>query len=131
MLRQFFASADDLKQRTMAVLRVAFLSSTVLELFSSARRGHGGRLCRFSLLGTFGFGTYGSAMTLSQGFSLLLLAPEFFAPLRELAAAWHDRAAALALAGELAEIDTRPRRRSWARDAAWCRSLRRGADQDA
>ncbi len=108
MLRQFFASADDLKQRTMAVLRVAFLSSTVLELFSALGVAMVAVYVGFSLLGTFGFGTYGSAMTLSQGIFLLLLAPEFFAPLRELAAAWHDRAAALALAGELAEIDTRP-----------------------
>ncbi len=107
MVRQFFASADALKERTMAVLRVAFLSSTVLELFSALGVAMVAVYVGFSLLGTFSFGTYGAGLTLTQGIVLLLLAPEFFAPLRELAAAWHDRAAALAVAGELAEIDGR------------------------
>ncbi len=107
MVRQFFASADALKERTMAVLRVAFLSSTVLELFSALGVAMVAVYVGFSLLGTFNFGTYGAALTLAHGIVLLLLAPEFFAPLRELAAAWHDRAAALAVAGELAEIESR------------------------
>ncbi|MCD2172277.1 thiol reductant ABC exporter subunit CydD [Rhizobium sp. C4] len=107
MVRQFFASADTLKERTMAVLRVAFLSSTVLELFSALGVAMVAVYVGFSLLGTFSFGTYGAELTLAHGIVLLLLAPEFFAPLRELAGAWHDRAAALAVSGELAEIDAR------------------------
>lgn len=107
MVRQFFASADSLKERTMAVLRVAFLSSTVLELFSALGVAMVAVYVGFSLLGTFSFGTYGAAMTLSQGIFLLLMAPEFFSPMRELAGAWHDRAAALAVAEELAEVDSR------------------------
>ena len=105
MVRQFFASADTLKERTMAVLRVAFLSSTVLELFSALGVAMVAVYVGVSLLGTFSFGTYGANLTLAHGIVLLLLAPEFFAPLRELAAAWHDRAAALAVSGELAELD--------------------------
>ena len=105
MVRQFFASAGSLKERTMAVLRVAFLSSTVLELFSALGVAMVAVYVGFSLLGTFSFGTYGTGLTLAHGIVLLLLAPEFFAPLRELAGAWHDRAAALAIAGELAELD--------------------------
>ena len=105
MVRQFFTSAGSLKERTMAVLRVAFLSSTVLELFSALGVAMVAVYVGFSLLGTFSFGTYGTGLTLAHGIVLLLLAPEFFAPLRELAGAWHDRAAALAIAGELAELD--------------------------
>lgn len=107
MVRQFFVRAHSLKERTMAVLRVAFLSSTVLELFAALGVAMIAVYVGFSLLGTFGFGTYGTGLTLSQGIVVLLLAPEFFAPLRQLAGAWHDRAAALAVAGELAEIDRR------------------------
>lgn len=107
MVSQFFASADTLKERTMAVLRVAFLSSTVLELFSALGVAMVAVYVGFSLLGTFHFGTYGTGLTLAHGIVLLLLAPEFFAPLRDLAGAWHDRAAALAVSGELAELDAR------------------------
>ncbi len=40
------ADADDLRRRTMAVLRIAFLSSAVLELFSALGVAHGRGLCR-------------------------------------------------------------------------------------
>jgi ATP-binding cassette subfamily C protein CydD len=36
----------------------------------------------------------------------LLLAPDFFQPLRDLASAWHDKAAALAVTGEIAEVES-------------------------
>ena len=109
MVRQFFDSADSLKVRTMSVLKVAFLSSTVLELFSALGIAMVAVYVGFSLLGAFSFGTFGGPLTLGQGIFLLLLAPEFFAPLRELASAWHDRAAALAVAEELEGVDGRQR----------------------
>ncbi|HCL63382.1 MAG TPA: thiol reductant ABC exporter subunit CydD [Rhizobium sp.] len=109
MVRQFFGSADSLRVRTMSVLKVAFLSSTVLELFSALGIAMVAVYVGFSLLGAFSFGTFVGPLTLGQGVFLLLLAPEFFAPLRELASAWHDRAAALALAEELEGTDGRPR----------------------
>lgn len=109
MVRQFFASADSLKGRTMAVLKVAFLSSTVLELFSALGIAMVAVYVGFSLLGTFSFGTFGGSLTLAQGIFILLLAPEFFAPLRELASAWHDRAAALAVAEEIEGLERRQR----------------------
>ncbi|GEO86678.1 thiol reductant ABC exporter subunit CydD [Ciceribacter naphthalenivorans] len=109
MVRQFFASAESLRVRTMAVLKVAFLSSTVLELFSALGIAMVAVYVGFSLLGTFSFGTFGAPLTLAQGIFVLLLAPEFFAPLRELASAWHDKAAALAIAEELEGMSGRPR----------------------
>lgn len=48
-------------------------------------------------------------MSVAQGILLLLFAPDYFQPLRELAAAWHDRAAGLAVASELAEAEDAPR----------------------
>lgn len=94
-------ASDDLRSRTMAVLRIAFLSSTVLELFSALGVALVAVFVGFSLLGEIGFGTWGGQMTPAQGVFLLMIAPEFFQPLRDLAAAWHDRAAALAVASEL------------------------------
>ena len=99
-------SAQSLRRRTMAVLRIAFLSSAVLELFSALGVAMVAAYIGFSLLGTFNFGSWGSRLTLGQGMFILLLAPAFFEPLRELAAVWHDKAAGEAgLAGmvELAE----------------------------
>ena len=103
----FDRAADSLRARTMAVLRIAFLSSTVLELFSALGIALAAVYVGFSLLGTFSFGTYAAPLTVAGGIFILLLVPDFFQPLRELAAAWHDRAAALAVAGEIAELEQR------------------------
>ncbi|MCW9041844.1 MAG: thiol reductant ABC exporter subunit CydD [Pseudopelagicola sp.] len=97
--------AEGLRHRSMAVLRVAFLSSTVLELFSAIGVAMVAVYVGFSLLGELQFGTWGAELTLYQGVFLLLLAPEYFQPLRDLAAAWHDRAAALAVADEMDRLE--------------------------
>jgi len=47
----------------------------------------------FYLLGTLEFGSWGRRLSLGEGLFVLLLAPAFFEPLRELSAVWHDRAA--------------------------------------
>lgn len=81
-----------LKDKTMAVLRIAFLSSAVLELFSALGVALVAVYIGFHLLGEVPFGAYGQQLTLGQGFFILMLAPSFFEPLRDLSAAWHDRA---------------------------------------
>jgi ATP-binding cassette, subfamily C, bacterial CydD len=86
-------AAEGLRQRTMAVLRIAFLSSAVLELFSALGVAMVAAYVGFTLLGTFEFGTWGRRLSLGEGMFVLLLAPAFFEPLRELSAVWHDRAA--------------------------------------
>ncbi|MAY44844.1 MAG: cysteine ABC transporter permease [Rhodobacteraceae bacterium] len=108
-MTDFADRADALRVRTMAVLRVAFLSSTVLELFAAIGVDMVAVYVGFSLLGVLRFGTWGSPLTLWQGLFLLLLAPDVFQPLRDLAAAWHDRASGRAVATELADADAAPR----------------------
>lgn len=102
---EFADRADALRTRTMAVLRVAFLSSTVLELFSAIGVAMVAVYVGFALLGEIPFGAWATPLTLTEGIFLLMLAPDFFQPLRDLAAAWHDKAAALAVTRELAEIE--------------------------
>jgi ATP-binding cassette, subfamily C, bacterial CydD len=99
----FSGKAQELRQRTMATLRIAFLSSTVLELFAAIGVAMVAVYVGFSLLGMLRFGTWGGSLSPEAGIFLLLLAPEFFQPLRDLAAAWHDKAAAEAVANELAD----------------------------
>ncbi len=101
----FATRAEALRSRTMAVLRVAFLSSTVLELFSAIGVAMVAVFVGFTLLGEIGFGSWGTPLTLAEGLFLLLIAPEFFQPFRDLAAAWHDRAAGLSVVAELDALD--------------------------
>jgi ATP-binding cassette subfamily C protein CydD len=85
--------AQSLRRRTMAVLRIAFLSSAVLELFAALGVAMVAVYIGFHLLGTLEFGSWGRRLSLAEGLFVLLLAPAFFEPLRELSAVWHDRAA--------------------------------------
>ncbi len=86
-------NAETLRHKTMIVLRIAFLSSAVLELFSALGVAMVAVYIGFHLLGQLNFGSWGEMLTLGQGLFILLLAPSFFEPLRELSAVWHDRAA--------------------------------------
>lgn len=86
-------AAQSLRVLTMSVLRIAFLSSAVLELFSALGVAMVAAYVGFHLLGSLGFGTWGRTLSLGEGLFVLLLAPAFFEPLRELSAVWHDRAA--------------------------------------
>jgi ATP-binding cassette subfamily C protein CydD len=88
----------DYRRRTMSVLRVAFLSSAVLEFFASLSIAMVAVYLGMGYLGYFSFGTYGRPLTLADGLFILLLAPEYYLPLRELGAHYHARAQALAAA---------------------------------
>ena len=98
------ATAQALRQRTMAVLRIAFLSSAVLELFAALGVAMVAVYVGFHLLGTLEFGAWGRRLSLGEGLFVLLLAPAFFEPLRDLSAAWHDRAAGQAALAALAAL---------------------------
>ncbi len=100
-------STDNYRQRTMAVLRVAFLSSAVLEFFSAVAIA---MVAIYVGLGLLGYLTLGPAgdLTLFSGLFVLLLAPDVFAPLRELAQHYHDRAAALGAARGLRDLLDQP-----------------------
>lgn len=102
------ARSDSLRDRTMKVLRLAFLSSTVLEFLAALGVALVAVLIGLSLLGLIGWGGWGGAVTPFGGIFVLLIAPDFYQPLRDLASAWHDRAAAEAAAEEIAQEIARP-----------------------
>lgn len=93
--------AQGYRRRSLQVVRIAFLSSTVLELFASAAIAMVALYLGLALLGRFPVGHYGQPMTLEPALFVLLLAPEFFAPLRQLGTDYHLRAQALAAAGPI------------------------------
>ena len=94
----------DFRRRTMSVLRVAFVSSAVLEFFASLSIALAAVYLGMSYLGYFSFGTYGRTLNLADGLFILLLAPEFYLPLRELGAHYHARAQALAAAEQIRSL---------------------------
>lgn len=89
---------EDYRKLTMQVLRVAFLSALVLEFFAMASIAIVAVLIGFRLLW--------HELAFRQGLFVLLLAPEFYLPLRALGSLRHARMDALAAARELAEMES-------------------------
>ena len=94
-------ASESFRQRTMEVLRLAFLSSAVLEFFASLSIAIVAVYFGFSYLGELNFGHYGTGVTLFAGFLVLILAPEFFQPLRDLGTFYHAKAQAVGAADSL------------------------------
>ncbi len=94
--RALGAAADELRGRTMRVLRVAFLSGLSLEVIAAAVLGclawrHGNLLV-------------GGHPDPQAALFCLLMVPGFFAPLRAFSAAYHERMAANGAAAALAPL---------------------------
>lgn len=92
--------SDEYRRITMKTLKVAFLSSAVLEFFTSVAIAVVAIYIGFGLLGYISYGP-ADELTLFSGLLILLLAPEFFQPLRLLSQHYHDRAAALGAGAEI------------------------------
>jgi ATP-binding cassette subfamily C protein CydD len=105
--RDLSVAADDLARRTIRVLRVAFLSSGALEFFAALSVALVAVYCGFNLLRLLPF-PVPEQLDLKRAFFALALAPEVYAPLRRLAAAYHDRQAAEAAALTLAALPPPP-----------------------
>jgi ATP-binding cassette subfamily C protein CydD len=79
--------SDDYRRSTMDVLRVAFLSSLILEFFATVS---------IAMVAVYiGFRLYYADMHFLAGFTVLLLAPEFFRPLRAMGTQYHARMEAI------------------------------------
>jgi ATP-binding cassette subfamily C protein CydD len=98
------AAADDLRRRTVGVLRIAFVSSAALEFFAALSVALVAVYAGFNLLGLLPFPAP-EQLDLRRAFFVLALAPEFYAPMRRLAAAYHDKQAAEAAAEQLATLE--------------------------
>jgi ATP-binding cassette subfamily C protein CydD len=100
--RSLSQAASELRVRTMRVLRVAFLSSVVLDLAAA--------LAMVVLaIHYFGLLKQGAISgVLWPALAVLLLTPEFFAPLRTFSAAYQDRLHATAAAESLVDLPPLP-----------------------
>lgn len=92
--------AETYRRDTMAVLRIAFLSALVLEFFTTVAIALTAVLVGFRLMwGEIGF---------HIGFFVLLLAPEFYAPIRAVGVERHAKMEATAAAERIVAFLDRP-----------------------
>jgi len=94
------AASEDFRERTMKVLRYAFLSGFVLEFMTAAA---------IALVAvTLGVRVISGNMPFEEAFLVLLLAPEFYKPLRELGVHRHAGMEGSAAADRIFEILSTP-----------------------
>lgn len=94
---------EDYRKTTVSVMRVAFLSALMLEFLATVS---------VAVVAVFiGFKLLSGSITFQAGFFILLLAPEFYLPLRTLGAHYHSRLAALAAAEGIIAIMSEPPQR--------------------
>lgn len=88
--------AEQYRRGTMAVLRVAFLSAFTLEFFATVGTAVVAVVIGFRLLN--------GSLSLLDGLFVLLLAPEFYLPLRSLGLSYHSRMQGMAAAELIAPL---------------------------
>ncbi len=101
--RRLGVAADELRRRTMRVLRVAFLSSAALDCAFAVALVLIALLDGRTLLGRSTMPSAAGPVLLPHSLFALILVPEFFAPLRSFALAYQDRMQA---AGAAVALDT-------------------------
>lgn len=94
------ALGEAFRRDTMAVLRVAFLSSLAMEFFATVSIA--------MVAVTVGFRLLWGEMGFLHGFLVLLLVPEFYLPLRRLGAGHHARMDAIGAAEKILALQTTP-----------------------
>jgi ATP-binding cassette subfamily C protein CydD len=90
------ATSERLGQSAMAVLRVAFVSAAVLDAIVTVAVAMIAIYVGLTLLGYVDVPGLPSHMSLRSGLFVLMVTPLYFQPVRALAAAYHERADALA-----------------------------------
>jgi ATP-binding cassette subfamily C protein CydD len=88
--------SDEYRHTTLSVLRIAFLSSFALEFFSTVS------IAIVAVL--IGFRLFWGELDFLFGFFVLLLAPEFYLPLRNLGTHYHARMDAIGASNKMIEI---------------------------
>lgn len=105
--RMVAEAAEDVSRRTLGVLRIAFISTAALEFFAALAVALVAVYCGFALLGLLPFPAP-EALDFPRAFIALALAPEFYAPLRRLAGAYHEKQLGEAAAARLLPMIERP-----------------------
>lgn len=97
-------SSESYRSKTMSVLRVAFLNSAVLEFLSALSIALVAVYLGLGLLGQLPWADGQILTDYGTALFILLLVPEFYAPLRRLGAEYHVKGQAVACAKAIAPI---------------------------
>ncbi|MFA9485258.1 MULTISPECIES: thiol reductant ABC exporter subunit CydD [unclassified Moraxella] len=97
-------SSDNYRKRTMEVLKIAFLNSAVLEFLSALSTALVAMYLGFGLMGVLPWAKGQVLTSYGEALFILLLVPEFYAPLRRLGAEYHVKGQAVACAKAIAPI---------------------------
>ncbi|MGI5308365.1 thiol reductant ABC exporter subunit CydD [Rheinheimera sp. WS51] len=100
-------AAQQYRSSSMKVLRLAFLSTAVLEFFASLAIALLALYLGLGLLGILPWAKAQIPVPYQGALFILLLAPEFYAPLRQLGTDYHAKAQAIAAVQELQPLLTR------------------------
>jgi ATP-binding cassette subfamily C protein CydD len=104
---QVAKAAEAVSARTLGVLRIAFISTAGLEFFAALAVALVAVYCGFFLLGLLPF-KVPETLDFRHAFFALALAPEFYAPLRKLAGAYHEKQLGEAAAERLRPLFVKP-----------------------
>lgn len=104
VLNRLNNASEEYRTRTMSVLSKAFLSGAVLELFASLAIALVALYLGLGLLGELPWAKAQIPVSYQPALFILLMAPEFYAPLRQLGADYHAKAQAEAAFASLAPI---------------------------
>ncbi len=107
VVRQLAAASREVAQRTIATLRIAFLSGGIIEFFAAIAVALVAVYAGFQLLGLLPV-RIPETLTLASAFFALAMAPEFYLPMRRLAAAYHERQQGEAAQALLASVPAAP-----------------------
>ncbi|MFB6349567.1 thiol reductant ABC exporter subunit CydD [Moraxella sp. ZJ142] len=97
-------SSETYRQKTMSVLKVAFLNSTVLEFLSALSIALVAVYLGFGLIGILPWHAGQTITDYSSALMILLLVPEFYAPLRRLGAEYHIKGQAVGAAKAMVDM---------------------------
>jgi ATP-binding cassette subfamily C protein CydD len=104
VLNRLNNASEDYRTRTMSVLSKAFLSGAVLELFASLAIALVALYLGLGLLGELPWAKAQIPVSYQPALFILLMAPEFYAPLRQLGSDYHAKAQAEAAFTSLAPV---------------------------
>ena len=107
-IENVYTISNNYRLKTMVILKIAFLSSGVLELFSTISIALVAVYLGLGLLGLIHAGFHGANISLLHALFILLLVPEFFMPLRQLGVFYHARSEAIGAANEILKVLNRP-----------------------
>ncbi|EAR62356.1 thiol reductant ABC exporter subunit CydD [Neptuniibacter caesariensis] len=102
---QLYQQSDQFRCSTIRVLRLAFLSGTLLEFFSAISVALVAVYLGLFFLDKYQLGSWSTDLSLAEGVFLLMLAPEFYLPLRRMGALYHAKMDAESVAEHLMQLN--------------------------